>query len=126
MMDLWQACRNSTLKPEPASHAAILFDKFHVRRHLGEALDTVRKTEYARLTGKGRCFIIGQKYKLLSHRENLTTEEGRIVKLSSMANKRLHTAYLPRRSSGSSGTMSEKAGRCASSRPGALHSNGSA
>lgn len=94
-MDLWQACRNSTLKPEPASHAAILFDKFHVRRHLGEALDTVRKTEYARLTGKGRCFIIGQKYKLLSHRENLTTEEGRIVKLSSMANKRLHTAYLP-------------------------------
>ena len=32
-----------------APKAAILFDKFHVMRHLGEALDTVRKSEYARL-----------------------------------------------------------------------------
>ena len=33
---------------------AILFDKFHIMRHLGEALDTVRKAEYARLSGKER------------------------------------------------------------------------
>lgn len=95
MMDLWQACRNSTLKPEPTPHTAILFDKFHVRRHLGEALDTVRRTEYARLTGKSRGFIIGQKYTLLSHRENLPREERRSVKLLRKVNKRLHTAYLP-------------------------------
>jgi hypothetical protein len=31
-----------------------LFDKFHVMRHLGEALDTVRKSEYARLSGRDR------------------------------------------------------------------------
>ena len=51
---------------------AILFDKFHILRHLGEALDKVRKSEYARLSGKDRRFIKGQKYTLLSHRENLT------------------------------------------------------
>ncbi len=32
-----------------APQAAILFDKFHVIRHLGEALDAVRKSEYGRL-----------------------------------------------------------------------------
>jgi hypothetical protein len=34
----------------------------------------VRKHEYARLKGKDRHFIQGQKYTLLSHRENLTLE----------------------------------------------------
>jgi transposase len=48
-----------------------LFDKFHVIRHLGEALDKVRKSDYARLSGKDRRFIKGQKYTLLSRRENL-------------------------------------------------------
>jgi magnesium transporter len=38
-------------------------------RHLGEALDAVRKSEYARLIGKDRSLIKGQKSTLLSHRE---------------------------------------------------------
>ena len=29
VMDMWKAFRNSTLKPDHAPHAAILFDKFH-------------------------------------------------------------------------------------------------
>ena len=91
---MWKAFRNSTLKPEHAPQAAILFDTFHVMRHLGEALDTVRKTEYARLTGTDRRFIKGQKYALLSHRENLTTDGRRSLKLLLKANKRLNTAYL--------------------------------
>ncbi len=37
-MDMWKAFRNSTLKAEHAPQAGILFDKFHVLRHLGEAL----------------------------------------------------------------------------------------
>ena len=38
-----------------APQAAILFDKFHVMRHLGEALDQVRKIEYGRLAGRDPC-----------------------------------------------------------------------
>ena len=49
--DRWKAFRTATRKPEHAPQAAILFDKFHVIRHLGKALDTIRKTEYYRLTG---------------------------------------------------------------------------
>ena len=59
---------------EHAPQAAILFDKFHIMRHLGEALDKVRKAEYARLSGRDRRFIKGQKYTLLSHRENLSLD----------------------------------------------------
>lgn len=94
VMDMWRAFRNSTLKAEHAPQAAILFDKFHVLRHLGEALDTVRKSEYARLTGKDRRFIKGQKYTLLSRRENLTTAGRRSLKMLLKANKRLNTAYV--------------------------------
>ena len=71
VMDMWKAFRNSTGRHAP--QANILFDKFHVMSHLGDALDTVRKREYARLSGKDRRFIKGQKYTLLSHRENLTS-----------------------------------------------------
>jgi transposase len=94
VMDMWPAFRKSTLKPEHASQAAVLFDKFHVMRHLGEALDKVRKTEYYRLTGRDRRFIKGQKYTLLSHQENLTTDGRRSLKLLLKANKRLNTAYI--------------------------------
>jgi len=94
VMDMWKPFRKSTLKPEHAPQAAILFDKFHVLGHLGEALDKVRKSEYGRLVGKSRRFIKGQKYTLLSHRENLTTDGRRSLRLLLKANKRLNTAYV--------------------------------
>ena len=100
VMDMWKAFRNSTLKDAHAPQARILFDKFHVMRHLGEALDTVRKSEYARLTGKDRRFIKGQKYTLLSRRENLTTTGRRSLKTLLKANKRLNTAYVLREAFG--------------------------
>src|SRR5260370_6820067 len=45
VMDMWKAFQNSAAKNAP--QASILFDKFHVMKHLGEALDEVRKSEYA-------------------------------------------------------------------------------
>jgi transposase len=91
-MDMWKPFRNATNTYAP--QAAILFDKFHVIRHLGEALDKVRKSEYARLSGKDRRFIKGQKYTLLSRRENLTLEGRQALRTLLRANKRLNTAYL--------------------------------
>ncbi len=98
LMDMWKPFRNATQKHAP--QAAILFDKFHVMRHLGEALDQVRKAEYARLSGKDRRFIKGQKYTLLSNRENLTLEGRQALKTLLAANKRLNTAYLLKESFG--------------------------
>ena len=98
VMDMWRPFRNSTERNAP--QAAILFDKFHIIKHLGEALDKVRKAEYHRLTGKNRHYIKGQKYTLLSHRANLTLEGKRALKTLLAANKRLNTAYLLKESFG--------------------------
>ena len=92
VMDMWKPFRNAT--KDKAPQAAILFDKFHIIRHLGEALDKVRKAEYARLSGRDRRFIKGQKYNLLSRQENLTLEGKRSLKILLAANRRLNTAYV--------------------------------
>ena len=92
VMDMWKAFEKSAKKNVP--QAAILYDKFHVMRHLGEAMDTVRKQEYARLVGKDRSFIKGQKYTLLSHKENLDLSGRQSLRKLLKANKRLNTAYL--------------------------------
>ena len=98
VMDMWKPFRNVTQTQAP--QAAILFDKFHVLRHLSAALDTVRRTEYARLSGADRRYIKGQKYTLLSHRENLTLDGREALKTLLTANKRLNTAYLLKESFG--------------------------
>ncbi len=98
VMDMWRAFERSTVKHAP--QAAILYDKFHVMRHLGEALDTVRKQEYKRLAEKDRSFIKGQKYTLLSRKKHLTLEGRQALKKLLAANKRLHTAYLLKESFG--------------------------
>ena len=96
VMDMWKPFRHSTQAHAP--NAAILFDKFHILNHLGDALDKIRKTEYARLTGDKRKFIKGQKYVLLSNRENLTSDGRHSLKLLLSSNKRLNTAYILRES----------------------------
>ena len=98
VMDMWKPFRLSTARHAP--QASLLFDKFHILRHLGDALDQVRKSEYARVSGRQRRFIKGQKYTLLAHRENLTLSGRRALTTLLAANKRLNTAYLLKESFG--------------------------
>jgi transposase len=100
VMDMWQAFRTSTLKKSNAPQATILYDKFHILKHLGEAMDNVRKREYGRLSGTDRRFIKGQRYTLLSHWGNLTRQGRAALKLLFKANKRLNKAYLLKESFG--------------------------
>ena len=93
VMDMWPAFRTATASAAP--QAAILYDKFHVLRQLNDAMDRVRKAEYQRLTDRpDRMYIKGQKYVLLSHRENLSPAKRRALQTLLAANKRLHTAYV--------------------------------
>ena len=100
VLDMWKAFRNSTLKPGHAPQAQLIYDKFHVMRHLHDALDKVRKREYYRVSGKDRRFIKGQKYNLLSRWENLHQKGREALKLLLAANKRLNTAYVLKESFG--------------------------
>lgn len=92
VMDMWKAFRNSVQTHAP--QAQILFDKFHILRHLADAMDQVRRAEYHRVAAKDRAFIKGQRYTLLSHRANLTLAGRRSLQKLLRANKRLATAYL--------------------------------
>ena len=60
----------------------------------------MRKQEYARLSGKDRTYIKGQKYTLLSNRENLTMDGRKALKKVLGANRRLNTAYILKESFG--------------------------
>ena len=92
VMDMWKPFLASTKVHAP--QAAVLFDKFHVMRHLGEALDQVRRSEYHRLSGKDKAFVKGQRYNLLSRWENLSLTGRQALRKLLAANKRLQTAYL--------------------------------
>jgi len=92
VMDMWKPFLASTKAHAP--QAAVLFDKFHVMRHLGEALDKVRRAEYHRLSGKDRAFVKGQRYTLLSRREHLSLPGRQALRKLLAANQRLQAAYL--------------------------------
>lgn len=97
-MDMWKPFRNSIAKNAP--NALVVFDKFHIMRHLGAALDEVRRSEFRRLKGKDRAYIKGQRYTLLSHRENLSHDGKAGLKKLLKANRRLNTAYVLKESFG--------------------------
>jgi len=97
-MDMWKPFRNSVMNNAP--NARIIFDKFHIMRHLSKSLDEVRRNEYKRLSGKDRSYIKGQRYTLLSRRENLSLDGRRALKKLLLANRRLNTAYLLKESFG--------------------------
>lgn len=97
-MDMWKAFRNMTRAFAP--QAVIVYDKFHVIKHLQEALDSVRKAEYARLDGPDRRFIKGQKYNLLTRWANLDRDGRASLRTLLRENRRLYTAHLLKESFG--------------------------
>lgn len=92
VMDMWKPFRKATLAK--AGNAKIIYDKFHILKHLGTAMDEVRRSEYKRVNDKDRRFIKGQRYTLLTNQENLTTEGQQALEILFKANARLQKAYL--------------------------------
>jgi transposase len=69
-------------------------------KHLADALDQVRRSEYKRVHEKERRLIKGQRYTLLSHQANLDTEGRKSLQMLLKANQRLHKASLLKESFG--------------------------
>jgi len=98
VMDMWEAFENSAVMY--ATQAAILYDKFHVMKKLGEAMDAVRRSEYKNLPKTERAYIKGNRYILLSHKQNLDLKGRSRLKALLAVNKRLSTAYMLKESFG--------------------------
>src|SRR5688572_21230111 len=74
-MDMWPAYINATLAAVPGARAKIAFDKFHVAKHLGEAVDRVRRREHRALLQIGDETLKGSKYDWLRHRANMSYQQ---------------------------------------------------
>jgi transposase len=98
VMDMWKPFYKSTRQNAPQSK--IIYDKFHIIRHLGKALDAVRRSEYKRVNESERRFIKGQRFTLLTNRENLNTTGRESLRLLLKANKRIYKAYVLKESFG--------------------------
>ena len=70
-MDMWDPYISSTLENVPDAHGKIVFDRFHVMRHVNEAVDSVRKEENRDLVKKGIMDLKGSRYIWLYSQENL-------------------------------------------------------
>lgn len=70
-MDMWEAFITSTCEYVPLAKNKIVFDRFHIMRHMTEAVDAVRKAEHRRLQAAGDDTLKRTKYFWLFSAENL-------------------------------------------------------
>ncbi len=71
-MDMWGPYISSTQKHVPDAEKKIAFDKFHVAKHLGDAVDKVRRSENKELLEQGCNDLKGTRYLWLRKGENLS------------------------------------------------------
>lgn len=74
-MDMWPPYIAATRRHLPAADEKIGFDKFHVAKLLGEAVDKVRRQEHRHLMSEGCDRLKGSKYAWLSRPENMTRDQ---------------------------------------------------
>ena len=70
-MDMWDPYIAATKAYIPDAAKKIVFDRFHVMRHVLEAVDKVRKNEHKQLSELGEELLKGTKYLWLWSQENI-------------------------------------------------------
>ncbi|MEM7205206.1 MAG: transposase, partial [Planctomycetota bacterium] len=78
-MDMCKAYISSTKKHVPDAEAKICFDRFHVSKLLGDALDKVRREEHRALTAEGDDSLTRTKHLLLRRGDSLREDEVSVV-----------------------------------------------
>ncbi len=87
-MDMWPAFITATMRHIPEAETKIAFDKFHVAKLLGNAVDKVRRQEHRQLSAQGVEALKGSRYTWLTNVQNMTTtQHQRFVELRDSALK---------------------------------------
>jgi transposase len=74
-MDMWDPYVNSTRRHLPQAENKIVFDKFHIAKHLSEAVDRVRRREHKQLKASGDDRLAGTRYDWLRHPARMEPED---------------------------------------------------
>ena len=70
-LDMWPAYINACQASVPQAERKIVFDRFHIMRHVLEAVDKVRKREHKTLVSQGDSTLAKSKYLWLYSEENV-------------------------------------------------------
>ena len=79
-MDMWPAYIRATMDAIPDADEKIAFDKFHVAKYLGEAVDKVRRVEHRALLAEGRTDLVRSKHQWLRNPNNMSHKQWREFK----------------------------------------------
>ena len=90
-VDMWKPYLQSLKEHLP--RAAIVFDKFHVMKHVNAAVDETRRAEFFRQGGALRALIRGKRWLLLTRWKNLSRTKRGILNEAFAWNRRLFKAY---------------------------------
>ena len=77
-LDMWPAFMGAAAVKVP--QADLVHDRFHVVKHLNEAVDTVRKQEHAELSESSHDWLTGRKYLFLKNPDDWKAEEKKCFK----------------------------------------------
>jgi transposase len=89
-MDMWDPYVDSVRNHVSEADKKIVFDKFHIAQHLGEAVDRVRRREHKQLKAEGDERLTGTKYDWLRNPTSMDAEQRR--EFASLRQSELKTA----------------------------------
>ena len=92
VMDMWKPYRNSFKAHCPG--VQIIYDKFHVIRHLLDALNSVRKTELGKAAGRFKGLLAGKKFILLARQAHVRGKAREALNDLLGASRKLLKAHL--------------------------------
>jgi transposase len=73
-LDMWPAYIKACRDKVPGADDKMVFDRFHIMRHVLDAVDTVRKQEHKALQEVGDATLTKSKYLWLTNPENMTDQ----------------------------------------------------
>jgi len=92
VMDMWKGFIKSFRAHVPG--ILLIFDKFHILRHLSEALNKVRKQEFVKAKGRFRGLLSGKKFVLLARKAHVRGKAREALNDLLTFSKKLAKAHL--------------------------------
>ena len=91
VMDMWDPFIKSV---KSNTNAEIVFDKFHIAKKVNEALDSIRKSEFAKADPEERKMMKHKRFLILYRKKNLNKEQEEGLNELIKLNKKLYKAYI--------------------------------
>ncbi len=91
-LDMWDPYIKAI--KELCPNAQLVFDKFHVVKKVNEALDTIRKKEFANAEPEERKLMKHKRFIILSRKANLDRKQKEALNMLMQSNEKLYKAYL--------------------------------